>query len=97
MRLSFLITVYVGFCRRCLYAFVTRIVFLMILRPPRSTRTDTLVPYATLFRSASWRTESTGPTRNIMTIALDVAEPGRSRLAVRHGRSSPAEIGRAHV
>src|SRR3546814_20347240 len=26
-------------------------VFLMILRPPRSTRTDTLVPYTTLFRS----------------------------------------------
>src|SRR3546814_13818478 len=25
--------------------------FLMILRPPRSTRTDTLFPYATLFRS----------------------------------------------
>src|SRR3546814_3766337 len=24
----------------------------MILRPPRSTRTDTLFPYATLFRSA---------------------------------------------
>src|SRR3546814_20321516 len=26
--------------------------FLMILRPPTSTRTDTLVPYTTLFRSA---------------------------------------------
>src|SRR3546814_5776346 len=26
--------------------------FLMIRRPPRSTRTDTLVPYTTLFRSA---------------------------------------------
>src|SRR3546814_18792581 len=30
--------------------------FLMIRRPPRSTRTDTLFPYATLFRScqSSW-------------------------------------------
>src|SRR3546814_13133690 len=27
--------------------------FLMILRPPRSTRTDTLFPYTTLFRSAT--------------------------------------------
>src|SRR3546814_11181885 len=27
--------------------------FLMILRPPRSTRTDTLFPYTTLFRSFS--------------------------------------------
>src|SRR3546814_6510279 len=26
-------------------------IFLMILRPPRSTRTDTLFPYTTLFRS----------------------------------------------
>src|SRR3546814_145551 len=26
--------------------------FLMILRPPRSTRTDTLFPYTTLFRSS---------------------------------------------
>src|SRR3546814_2775392 len=29
--------------------------FLMIRRPPRSTRTDTLFPYTTLFRSRSWR------------------------------------------
>src|SRR3546814_19014240 len=27
--------------------------FLMILRPPRSTRTDTLFPYTTLFRSSA--------------------------------------------
>src|SRR3546814_21071104 len=26
----------------------------MIRRPPRSTRTDTLVPYTTLFRSVEW-------------------------------------------
>src|SRR3546814_14696535 len=30
--------------------------FLMIRRPPRSTRTDTLFPYTTLFRSARVRT-----------------------------------------
>src|SRR3546814_2524100 len=29
--------------------------FLMIRRPPRSTRTDTLFPYTTLFRSQSYR------------------------------------------
>src|SRR3546814_4061416 len=29
--------------------------FLMIRRPPRSTRTDTLFPYTTLFRSFQWR------------------------------------------
>src|SRR3546814_18616987 len=32
----------------CLFVF-----FLMIRRPPRSTRTDTLFPYTTLFRSGS--------------------------------------------
>src|SRR3546814_18076096 len=31
--------------------FVVFVCFLMILRPPRSTRTDTLFPYTTLFRS----------------------------------------------
>src|SRR3546814_13420172 len=30
---------------------VTIVFFLMIRRPPRSTRTDTLFPYTTLFRS----------------------------------------------
>src|SRR3546814_8665485 len=30
---------------------ICRIFFLMIRRPPRSTRTDTLFPYTTLFRS----------------------------------------------
>src|SRR3546814_16326455 len=28
------------------------VLFLMIRRPPRSTRTDTLLPYTTLFRSS---------------------------------------------
>src|SRR3546814_17850768 len=38
------------FVNRC--SFVCFLVFfLMIRRPPRSTRTDTLVPYTTLFRS----------------------------------------------
>src|SRR3546814_12714545 len=34
-------------CKRCLWVFL----FLIIRRPPRSTRTDTLFPYTTLFRS----------------------------------------------
>src|SRR3546814_14871952 len=33
------------------YSHSFRLVFLMIRRPPRSTRTDTLFPYTTLFRS----------------------------------------------
>src|SRR3546814_18234504 len=34
-----------------LYVFLSFIFFVMIRRPPRSTRTDTLFPYTTLFRS----------------------------------------------
>src|SRR3546814_20599000 len=36
----------------CVYGYVfVLFFFLMIRRPPRSTRTDTLFPYTTLFRS----------------------------------------------
>src|SRR3546814_19629329 len=35
--------------------------FLMIRRPPRSTRTDTLFPYTTLFRSQEFRRILRGP------------------------------------
>src|SRR3546814_1175814 len=37
----------------------------MIRRPPRSTRTDTLFPYTTLFRSAARRPR---PARNLNTL-----------------------------
>src|SRR3546814_12071163 len=36
---------------RCSSVFSIVVFFLMIRRPPRSTRTDTLFPYTTLFRS----------------------------------------------
>src|SRR3546814_8036825 len=36
-------------CLLCVFVFFF---FLMIRRPPRSTRTDTLFPYTTLFRSS---------------------------------------------
>src|SRR3546814_13651623 len=40
--------------------------FLMIRRPPRSTRTDTLFPYTTLFRSAD-------PNKPLQRIPTDAA------------------------
>src|SRR3546814_11094568 len=46
IRLTLVYHVYFGIC----FVFV-----LMILRPPRSTRTDTLFPYTTLFRSGRGR------------------------------------------
>src|SRR3546814_5913303 len=38
---------------RCIRQWLCGILFLMIRRPPRSTRTDTLFPYTTLFRSCA--------------------------------------------
>src|SRR3546814_16373252 len=43
----FVIFYYVAYVFAVLFA----VFFLMIRRPPRSTRTDTLFPYTTLFRS----------------------------------------------
>src|SRR3546814_12560993 len=50
----------------CLVIFFVFFFFLMIRRPPRSTRTDTLFPYTTLFRSARWccSCKATGPYRS---------------------------------
>src|SRR3546814_12331763 len=51
--------VVVYFCCSLLSLFSHFFFFLMIRRPPRSTRTDTLFPYTTLFRSVergtAWR------------------------------------------
>src|SRR3546814_14003231 len=52
------------------------IVFLMIQRPPRSTRTDTLFPYTTLFRSTVKRpVVGSNPTRGAISLpyGLDIA------------------------
>src|SRR3546814_11197306 len=63
--------------------------FLMIRRPPRSTRTDTLFPYTTLFRSCQ-------NSQEIIVLRLGKMQPGqfgfglsqeRLRLAKIEGRS----------
>src|SRR3546814_17803461 len=45
--------------------------FLMIRRPPRSTRTDTLFPYTTLFRSALYEKVNLIKTIRINSLVLD--------------------------
>src|SRR3546814_10545018 len=60
--------------------------FLMRRRPPRSTRTDTLFPYTTLFRS----TAMVGWPKAVFSTTLAVLRPTP-------GKASSAEIGRAHV
>src|SRR3546814_3370213 len=59
----------------------------MIRRPPRSTRTDTLFPYTTLFRSHAWDPPRTarrcpsappGPTGQSVAPPPAVVKPGGS-------------------
>src|SRR3546814_8454541 len=47
----------------------------MIRRPPRSTRTDTLFPYTTLFRS--WAATIQGETGPAVTLNAQIFLPGR--------------------
>src|SRR3546814_401720 len=58
--------------------------FLMIRRPPRSTRTDTLFPYTTLFRSGCARK------------AVAVLASKHARRAERTGLSNCREPARSH-
>src|SRR3546814_7940008 len=61
-----------------LLVFATILYFLMIRRPPRSTRTDTLFPYTTLFRSVAEL--ETGIRARAGSIGLSKATPILSPL-----------------
>src|SRR3546814_5184470 len=69
----------------------------MIRRPPRSTRTDTLFPYTTLFRSAELRTCPDGKPRRVLRFyhvrPLWRLKPTRNRRS-RHG-ATPRYYARA--
>src|SRR3546814_14401048 len=80
---------------------------LMIRRPPRSTRTDTLFPYTTLFRSAQARAEGLGKARVPESRQQQgtrhpqhqdrAPPPAQIRARGRGRRARYSEIGRAHV
>src|SRR3546814_8765641 len=57
--------------------------FLMIRRPPRSTRTDTLFPYTTLFRSRKLRG----------CLLADSLEHDVPEVVEQHARKAPDRIG----
>src|SRR3546814_9599017 len=64
----------------CLLGHNVLLFFLLIRRPPRSTRPATLFPYTTLFRSASAQSNSAA------------SRPSRVRAAVRHCAGSRARV-----
>src|SRR3546814_13287435 len=68
------------------------VVFLMIRRPPRSTRTDTLFPYTTLFLSDAFHTK---PTNGIpVSFTVDLGESvSLSRLIFHHRRGGGVGAG----
>src|SRR3546814_672703 len=55
----------------------------MIRRPPRSTRTDTLFPYTTLFRSACRSTHIVKPPHHVAGVNVGQREGLRSILGKR--------------
>src|SRR3546814_16685051 len=66
--------------------------FLMIRRPPRSTRTDTLFPYTTLFRSI-W-----GPTnRGSRTFTVAQRQLAESTRSVRDDALKPKARSEEHT
>src|SRR3546814_19398371 len=74
--------------------------FLMIRRPPRSTRTDTLFPYTTLFRSV--RAPITFNTKNRTTVRqgrkerkLKAKETSTQAIAPATGGQRRRPVGRA--
>src|SRR3546814_17988340 len=80
----------------------------MIRRPPRSTRTDTLFPYTTLFRSGPWnrqvvgaasnlgsRQQAIGDSRTGSGAPWSVSSTGRQRLRPGNDGGSPAGGGAA--
>src|SRR3546814_4350062 len=54
------------------------IFFVMKRRPPRSTRTDTLFPYTTLFRSWAFRFRRSGGSRQPLLSSSPCRRRGRS-------------------
>src|SRR3546814_3357779 len=68
----------------------------MIRPPPRSTRTDTLFPYTTLFRSRRRRGPEGLAEGGASALRDRVLElPPHGRAGLRHGRPRPVEPRRA--
>src|SRR3546814_6900418 len=64
--------------------------FLMILRPPRSTRTDTLFPYTTLFRSRAltdaWSRGDVAALEKVINEDVDAVPAAREAIITGRNR-----------
>src|SRR3546814_15070468 len=65
------------------------IFFIMIRRPPRSTRTDTLFPYTTLFRSNTGRIQA---ARGVPRFEQRSVHAGSAISATRYDIEQPVRI-----
>src|SRR3546814_3184864 len=79
------------------FSYVVVIFFLMIRRPPRSTRTDTLFPYTTLFRSIKHMSEITGKKVAFFPVQSNAAQlealrSGRLHVAGVNTGSNPIAV-----
>src|SRR3546814_15263713 len=77
-----LLTMYLYYWIFCIFFFFL-FFFLMIRPPPRSTRTDTLFPYTTLFRSLV-------PVQRVDAIALELHRLAAPAERAEHGRPGEA-------
>src|SRR3546814_11803930 len=68
--------------------------FLMIRRPPRSTRTDTLFPYTTLFRSLAKNAKSTSAELDRVASSSGTAASALDDLATA-ARGAAGAVGRS--
>src|SRR3546814_4515864 len=59
----------------------------MIRRPPRSTRTDTLFPYTTLFRSDGVAEAGRGQPADPLAVAVDGLAAQQHEVGVVHGEA----------
>src|SRR3546814_4338127 len=71
------------------YHFFSCFFFLRIRRPPRSTRTDTLFPYTTLFRSGECRPDAVAQPRRVRLgsrgVVVDMRMPAGDRFGIAVG------------